>query len=113
MPAIAATFLVLLNLSRSGRGAGMAGRVYAEARARSGLTMRQFTMLWVVEEMTGSARGGSRCSPASIARRSPSWWRRLIDQGNLKRRRNKDGGGTNALRVSPAGPGAPGRPEGA
>jgi DNA-binding MarR family transcriptional regulator len=67
---------------------------------RAALTM-QFTVLRAVEEMTGSARQAWRCSPASIARPG-QLVARLIDRGYLRRRRTKDDGRTNALRLSPA-----------
>jgi len=80
-----------------------AASVFAEATARSGLTMRQFTVLRAVEEHDGISQT-SLAVLTSIDRSTlAELVARLIDQGYLQRRRTKDDGRTNALRMSPAG----------
>ena len=65
--------------------------------------MRQFTVLQAVDQNDGISQtslavltGIDRSTLADLVAR-------LIDQGYLQRRRTKDDGRTNALRMSPAG----------
>ena len=93
------TFLMQL-LKRANQHAAS---VFAEATARSGLTMRQFTVLRAVDENDGISQT-SLAVLTSIDRSTlAELVARLIDQGYLQRRRTKDDGRTNALRMSPAG----------
>jgi DNA-binding MarR family transcriptional regulator len=77
--------------------------VFTEATARSGLTMRQFTVLRAVEENDGISQTGLAVLTSIDRSTLAELVARLIDQGYLQRRRTKDDGRTNALRLSPAG----------
>jgi DNA-binding MarR family transcriptional regulator len=78
-------------------------QVFAEITADSGLTPRQFAVLQAVEENDGISQtalslrtGIDRSTLAELAAR-------LIAQGYLQRRRTRDDGRTNALRITAAG----------
>lgn len=78
-------------------------QVFAEITAESGLTPRQFAVLSTVEENDGisqtalSTRTGiDRSTLAELVAR-------LIAQGYVQRRRTRDDGRTNALRITTAG----------
>jgi DNA-binding MarR family transcriptional regulator len=78
-------------------------QVFAEITADSGLTPRQFAVLQAVEENDGISQTGlsqrtgiDRSTLAELAAR-------LIAQGYLQRRRTRDDGRTNALRITTAG----------
>jgi DNA-binding MarR family transcriptional regulator len=85
------------------RASQYGAQVFAEITADSGLTPRQFAVLQTVEENDGisqtalSVRTGiDRSTLAELAAR-------LIAQGYLQRRRTRDDGRTNALRITTAG----------
>jgi DNA-binding MarR family transcriptional regulator len=85
------------------RASQYGAQVFAEITADSGLTPRQFAVLQAVEENDGISQtalslrtGIDRSTLAELAAR-------LIAQGYLQRRRTRDDGRTNALRITAAG----------
>ena len=80
-----------------------AASIFADATARSGLTMRQFTVLRAVEDHDGISQTQLAVRTSIDRSTLAELVARLIDQGYLQRRRAKDDARTNALRLSPAG----------
>ncbi len=85
------------------RAAQHAANIYASRSGRGGLTQRQYTLLHAVEQNEGASQsdlvritGIDRSTLADLAAR-------LIAQGYLQRRRTKEDGRTNAVRLTAAG----------
>lgn len=85
------------------RASQYGAQVFAEITADSGLTPRQFAVLQAVEENDGISQtalslrtGIDRSTLAELVAR-------LIAQGSLQRRRTRDDGRTNALRITTTG----------
>jgi DNA-binding MarR family transcriptional regulator len=85
------------------RSAQYAAAVYADAVGKSGLTQRQFTVLLAADENDGVSQtalvkctGIDRSTLADLVAR-------LMAQGYLQRRRTKDDGRTNSVRLTAQG----------
>jgi DNA-binding MarR family transcriptional regulator len=85
------------------RAAQYAADVYMEEVGKSGLTQRQFTVLYAVEQNDGVSQtllvkltGIDRSTLADLVAR-------LMAQGYLQRRRTRDDGRTNTVRITAAG----------
>lgn len=85
------------------RAAQYASQLYMDGVGRSGLTQRQFTVLLAVDNNDGLSQtalvkitGIDRSTLADLAQR-------LIAQGYLQRKRAKDDGRTNSVRITAAG----------
>ena len=85
------------------RAAQYAADIYMEEVGKSGLTQRQFTVLLAVEQNDGISQtplvkltGIDRSTLADLVAR-------LMAQGYLQRRRTKDDGRTNTVRITAAG----------
>jgi DNA-binding MarR family transcriptional regulator len=85
------------------RAAQYAADIYMEEVGRSGLTQRQFTVLYAVEQNDGISQtrlvkltGIDRSTLADLVAR-------LMAQGYLQRRRTRDDGRTNTVRITAAG----------
>lgn len=85
------------------RAAQHAANIYAERSGRSGLTQRQYTLLNAVEHNEGASQsdlvrltGIDRSTLADLVAR-------LIAQGYLQRRRTREDGRTNAVRLTASG----------
>jgi DNA-binding MarR family transcriptional regulator len=85
------------------RAAQYAADVYMEEVGRSGLTQRQYTVLYAVEQNDGISQtmlvkltGIDRSTLADLVAR-------LMAQGYLQRRRTRDDGRTNTVRITAAG----------
>lgn len=85
------------------RAAQYAAAVYADAVGKSGLTQRQFTVLVAADENDGLSQtalvkctGIDRSTLADLVAR-------LMAQGYLQRRRTKDDGRTNSIRLTAQG----------
>lgn len=85
------------------RAAQYAAAVYAGEVGKSGLTQRQFTVLLAADEHEGLSQtalvkltGIDRSTLADLVAR-------LMAQGHLQRRRTKDDGRTNAIRLTAQG----------
>jgi DNA-binding MarR family transcriptional regulator len=85
------------------RAAQFANHIYMEEVGKSGLTHRQFTVLLAVDNNDGKSQtdlvkvtGIDRSTLADLVAR-------LLAQGYLQRRRTKDDGRTNAIRITAVG----------
>jgi DNA-binding MarR family transcriptional regulator len=85
------------------RAAQYAADIYMEEVGKSGLTQRQFTVLYAVEQNDGVSQtllvkltGIDRSTLADLVAR-------LMAQGYLQRRRTRDDGRTNTVRITAAG----------
>lgn len=85
------------------RAAQYSNHVYMDAVGKSGLTHRQFTVLFAVDNNDGKSQtdlvkvtGIDRSTLADLVAR-------LLAQGYLQRRRTKDDGRTNAIRITAIG----------
>ncbi len=85
------------------RAAQYAADIYMEEVGRSGLTQRQYTVLYAVEQNDGISQtrlvkltGIDRSTLADLVAR-------LMAQGYLQRRRTRDDGRTNTVRITAAG----------
>jgi len=85
------------------RAAQYSNHIYMDAVGRSGLTHRQFTVLLAVDNNDGKSQtdlvkltGIDRSTLADLVAR-------LLAQGHLQRRRTKDDGRTNAIRITTIG----------
>ncbi len=85
------------------RAAQFSNHIYMEEVGKSGLTHRQFTVLLAVDSNDGKSQtdlvkitGIDRSTLADLVAR-------LLSQGYLQRRRTKDDGRTNAIRITPIG----------
>src|SRR5919106_6667401 len=85
------------------RAAQYAADIYMEEVGKSGLTQRQFTVLYAVEQNDGVSQtllvkltGIDRSTLADLVAR-------LMAQGYLQRRRTRDDGRTNSVRITAAG----------
>lgn len=85
------------------RAAQHAATIYAERRGGSGLTQRQYTLLQAVDQNDGASQsdlvrvtGIDRSTLADLVAR-------LISQGYLQRRRTREDGRTNAVRLTASG----------
>lgn len=85
------------------RAAQFSTHLYMEEVGKSGLTHRQFTVLLAVDSNDGKSQtdlvkltGIDRSTLADLVAR-------LLSQGYLQRRRTKDDGRTNAIRITPIG----------
>jgi DNA-binding MarR family transcriptional regulator len=85
------------------RAAQYAADVYMEEVGKSGLTQRQFTVLFAVDQNDGVSQtalvkltGIDRSTLADLVAR-------LMSQGYLQRRRTRDDGRTNTVRLTAAG----------
>ena len=89
------------------RAAQYAAHIYQGEVGKSGLTQRQFTVLFAVDRNEGISQtalvkltGIDRSTLADLVAR-------LLAQGYLQRRRTKDDARTNSLRITAAGPEIP------
>jgi DNA-binding MarR family transcriptional regulator len=85
------------------RAAQYASQLYMEGVGKSGLTQRQFTVLLAVDSNDGTSQtslvkltGIDRSTLADLVAR-------LMAQGYIQRRRTKDDGRTNSIRITAAG----------
>jgi MarR family transcriptional regulator, temperature-dependent positive regulator of motility len=85
------------------RAAQYASQLYMDGAGKSGLTQRQFTVLLAVDSNDGISQtalvkltGIDRSTLADLVSR-------MMAQGYLQRRRTKDDGRTNSIRITPAG----------
>jgi DNA-binding MarR family transcriptional regulator len=85
------------------RAAQYSNHIYMDAVGKSGLTHRQFTVLLAVDNNDGKSQtelvkvtGIDRSTLADLVAR-------LLAQGYLQRRRTKDDGRTNAIRITAIG----------
>ena len=85
------------------RAAQYSNHIYMDAVGKSGLTHRQFTVLLAVDNNDGKSQtvlvkvtGIDRSTLADLVAR-------LLAQGYLQRRRTKDDGRTNAIRITTIG----------
>ncbi|MGH6906768.1 MAG: MarR family winged helix-turn-helix transcriptional regulator, partial [Aestuariivirga sp.] len=85
------------------RAAQYSNHLYMDAVGKSGLTHRQFTVLFAVDSNDGKSQtdlvkvtGIDRSTLADLVAR-------LLAQGYLQRRRTKDDGRTNAIRITTIG----------
>ena len=85
------------------RAAQYSNHIYMDAVGKSGLTHRQFTVLLAVDSNDGKSQtdlvkvtGIDRSTLADLVAR-------LLAQGYLQRRRTKDDGRTNAIRITAIG----------
>lgn len=85
------------------RAAQYAADIYMEQVGRSGLTQRQYTVLLAIDQNEGASQtqlvkltGIDRSTLADLVAR-------LLAQGYLQRRRHKDDGRTNTVRITAAG----------
>lgn len=85
------------------RAAQYAADIYMEEVGKSGLTQRQFTVLFMVDQNDGVSQtalvkltGIDRSTLADLVAR-------LLAQGYLQRKRTKEDGRTNTIRITAAG----------